>query len=138
MPASNPTQHEHPPPTHDELTRSVTQAIRGYRAPTAQNVETMRRVVILFLANVRMEEVSPQSIGDLVQAVEEFRGAFLWRLEMAAIRHWQIQRRLQRLAESLQQPRHPVAWLVDIEGTRQAVEAAEQEREARRRRVAET
>ncbi|KAI7666786.1 hypothetical protein KC318_g6296 [Hortaea werneckii] len=138
MPASSPTERPHRPPTFEEFIGSLAQTIRGYRAPTDQELETVRRFVTFFIRNVRTEEISPEGIDDFVQAVEDFRGAFFWGAEAAAIGDWQTQRRLEQLSESHRQPRRPIAWLFNvIEEIRQAVEAAEEEREEQRRRAAE-
>lgn len=138
MPPSSPTERPHRPPTFEEFIGSLTQTIRGYRNPTDQQLQTVRRFVTFFSRNVRTGEISPGGIDNFVQAVEDFRGAFLWGLEAAAVGDWQVQQRLEHLSESHQQPRQPVAWLFNvIEERRQAVEAAEEEREAQRRRETE-
>lgn len=70
--------------------------------------------------------------------MEDFRGAFLWGAGAGAIGDWQVQQRLEHLSESHQQRRQSVAWLFNaIEEIRQAVEAAEEERQAQRRRATE-
>ena len=114
MPASSPIERPHRPPTSEEFIGSLAQKIRGYRASTDQELETVRRFVTFFLRNVRTEEISPEAIDDFVQAVEDFRGASIWGLEAAAIGDWQIHQRLEDLSESHQQRIQPVAWLVNI------------------------
>ncbi|KAI7250176.1 hypothetical protein KC343_g1074 [Hortaea werneckii] len=138
MPANSTIERPHLPSTYEEIILSLAQTIREYRDPTDQHLETVHRFVTFFIRNVRTEEISPEGVDDFVQAVEDFRGAFLWGSEAAVIGDWQAQRRLERLSEAHQQPRQPVAWLVDVvEEIRQAVDAAEEEREAQRRRAAE-
>ena len=138
MPSNSTIERPHLSSTYEEIILSLAQTIREYRDPTGQHLETVHRFVTFFIRNARTEEISPEGVDDFVQAVEDFRGAFLWGSEAAVIGDWQTQRRLEHLSESHQQSRRPAAWLVNIiEEIRQAVDAAEEEREARRRRTAE-
>lgn len=134
MPANTLTERPNRQPTYEEYIRILAQTTRGYRDATHQHLETVRSFATFFITNLRLEEISPEGVDDFVQAVEEFRAAFFWETEGAVIRDWQIEPLLEHLSECPQQPRQHVAWLVNVtQEIRQAVEAAEEEREAQRR-----